>query len=214
MTAGTPAGGHPVDPDELVVHDRRRIDPETGAVRDPAGTQPTAEPTVVPEVNVSGEVEAEVLEADPVADAVAELTADLQRVTAEYANYRKRVERDRVAVVEMATSGLLSGLLPMLDDIDRARAHGDLTGAFKGVAEQLTALTGKLGLEQFGQPGDAFDPSVHEALIQAEPDPSASVATCAAVLQPGYRLSGGRVLRPARVSVAEPGAPVPLSVEL
>ena len=137
----------------------------------------------------------------------AELTADLQRVLAEYANYRKRVDRDRVAVVDMATAGLLSGLLPLLDDIDRAREHGDLVGAFKGVADQLEALTGKLGLERFGGVGDPFDPAVHEALMAAEADPAQTVATCAAVLQPGYRLSsGGRVLRPARVSVAEPGA--------
>jgi molecular chaperone GrpE len=146
----------------------------------------------------------EAAEAEP--DRAAELTADLQRVSAEYANYRKRVDRDRVAVVEMATAGLLSGLLPVLDDIDRAREHGDLTGAFAAVGEKLTQLTDKLGLEQFGEPGEPFDPAVHEALMQAEPDDSASVATCAAVLQKGYRLSGGRVLRPARVSVAEPAA--------
>ncbi|MBW3648838.1 MAG: nucleotide exchange factor GrpE, partial [Actinobacteria bacterium] len=135
-------------------------------------------------------------------------------VSAEYANYRKRVDRDRVAVVEMATAGLLSGLLPVLDDIDRARQHDDVHGAFKGVAEKLQALTGKLGLEQFGAAGDPFDPSVHEALMQAEPDPEVTVATCAMVLQPGYRLASGtsggpRILRPARVSVAEPAVPLP-----
>ncbi len=139
-------------------------------------------------------------------DRVAELTVDLQRISAEYANYRKRVERDRVAVVEMATAGLLSALLPLLDDVDRAREHGDLTGAFAAVGEGLEQVTAKLGLEQYGQAGEPFDPAVHEALMAAEPDPGASVATCAAVLQKGYRLSGGRVLRPARVSVAEPGA--------
>jgi molecular chaperone GrpE len=80
------------------------------------------------------------------------------------------------------------------------------------VADAVEALTGKLGLERFGEVGEPFDPSVHEALMQAEPDPEATVATCAAVLQPGYRLASssagaaGRVLRPARVSVAEPGA--------
>ena len=109
----------------------------------------------------------------------------------------------------MATAGLLSGLLPVLDDIDRAREHGDLSGAFKGVGDALEALTGKLGLERFGEVGERFDPAVHEALLTAEPDPSSTVAVCAAVLQPGYRLSGGRVLRPARVSVAEGAAPAP-----
>lgn len=192
------------DPDAVVVNDRRRLDPETGQVRQPAPTAPTpTAPTPDADV-VEGAVDDE-----PVRDAEAELTADLQRVTAEYANYRKRVERDRVTVVDMATAGLLSGLLPLLDDVDRARDHGDLTGAFKGVADQLEALTAKLGLERFGAVGEPFDPAVHEALMQAEPDPAQTVATCAAVLQPGYRLSGsaagGRVLRPARVSVAEPG---------
>lgn len=185
--------GWDLDPDRVVVRDKRRLDPESGELREPAAPaqeQPAAD------------------SADPAPepDRVAELTADLQRVSAEYANYRKRVDRDRVAVVEMATAGLLSNLLPVLDDIDRARDHGDLTGPFAAVAESLTQVTSKLGLEQFGEQGEPFDPSVHEALMQAEPDPSASVPVCAAVLQPGYRLSGGRVLRPARVSVAEPGA--------
>jgi molecular chaperone GrpE len=184
--------GWDLDPDRVIVRDKRRLDPETGQARHPAPDAPTAQ---------VGQPEAEV---EP--DRVAELTADLQRVSAEYANYRKRVDRDRVAVVEMATAGLLSGLLPVLDDIDRAREHGDVTGPFAAVATSLEQLTGKLGLEQFGEPGEPFDPSVHEALMQAEPDPEAAVATCAAVLQKGYRLSGGRVLRPARVSVAEPGA--------
>ena len=141
-----------------------------------------------------------------VEDLERELTADLQRVSAEYANYRKRVDRDRIAVVEMATAGLLSALLPLLDDIERARQHGDLDGAFKSVGEGLEGVTEKLGLERFGSVGEPFDPAVHEALMQAEPDPASAVATCAQVLQPGYRLTGGRVLRPARVAVAEPGA--------
>ena len=168
---------------------------------------------IVAEESVEGEpvdgdpVEGDVLDAaEPTLDsAAAELTADLQRVSAEYANYRKRVERDRVVVVEMATAGVLTGLLPVLDDINRAREHGDLEGAFKSVGEALEAITAKLGLETFGAVGEVFDPAVHEALLQAEPDPTATVAVCAALFQPGYRV-GGRILRPARVSVAEPGA--------
>ncbi|MCU1675151.1 MAG: co-chaperone GrpE, partial [Frankiales bacterium] len=168
------------------------LDPESGEVREPAPSDaPAEEPAAEPEV---------------VPDPVAELTADLQRVTAEYANYRKRVDRDRVAVVDMATAGLLTALLPLLDDVERARQHGDLDGAFKSVGEGIEALAEKLGLERFGTVGEPFDPAVHEALMQAEPDPTQSVATCAQVLQPGYRLTGGRVLRPARVAVAEPGA--------
>jgi molecular chaperone GrpE len=180
---------------EVVVRDKRRLDPQTGEVR--------AVQVVEPEVAADVEPEA------PVPDRVAELTADLQRLSAEYANYRKRVERDRVAVVEMATAGLLSGLLPLLDDVERARSHGDLTGAFAAVGEGLESFTAKLGLERYGSSGEPFDPSVHEAVMSAEPDPTATVQVCAMVLQPGYRLSGGRVLRPARVSVAEPAAPAP-----
>ena len=185
------------DPDQVVVRDKRRLDPESGAVRVTEDASSPQEASPAP---------AEVLSPDEQPDRVAELTADLQRLSAEYANYRKRVERDRVAVVEMATAGLLAGLLPVLDDVERARQHGDLTGGFQAVGEALEALTVKLGLERFGAAGEAFDPSVHEALMQAEPDPTATVAVCAAVFQPGYRMSGGRVLRPARVSVAEPGA--------
>ena len=191
------------DPDQVVVRDKRRLDPESGALRVPA------EAPAAQGAPSAGEVVPEAGEADR----VAELTADLQRLSAEYANYRKRVERDRVAVVEMATAGLLSGLLPVLDDVERARQHGDLTGGFQAVGEALEALTAKLGLERFGEAGEPFDPSVHEALMQAEPDATATVAVCAAVFSPGYRLSGGRVLRPARVSVAEPGASAPVAAE-
>ena len=199
------------DPDQVVVRDKRRLDPESGALRAPADASApgAAASSAAPEQAAPAPADATPAAAEP--DRVAELTADLQRLSAEYANYRKRVERDRVAVVEMATAGLLSGLLPVLDDVERARQHGDLTGGFQAVGEALEALTAKLGLERFGEAGEPFDPSVHEALMQAEPDPSATVAVCAAVFSPGYRMSGGRVLRPARVSVAEPGALAPVS---
>jgi molecular chaperone GrpE len=201
-----------LDPDRVVIRDRRRLDPETGAVRstgDAAAPAPAPPGAGQPEggqpaADLAGELAGDIAAEEAMA---AELTADLQRVTAEYANYRKRVERDRVAVVEMATAGLLAELLPVLDDVDRARQHGDLTGAFQAVGERLEAVAAKAGLEKYGQPGEPFDPTVHEALMQAAPDPSATVPTCAQVLQPGYRLQGGRVLRPARVSVAEPGEP-------
>jgi molecular chaperone GrpE len=139
------------------------------------------------------------------AEQLAERTADLQRVTAEYANYRKRVERDRQAVREQAVANVLSGLLPVLDDIGRAREHGELVGGFKSVAESLEAAVTKLGLDSFGENGEPFDPKVHEALMHSY---SADVTepTCVQVLQPGYRV-GERILRPARVAVAEPGGP-------
>ena len=189
------------DPERVVVRDKRRIDPDSGELREPAGAPAPAGPT-------DQEIEEQLgdeLSAD-LQRVTAELTGDLQRVTAEYANYRKRVDRDRALVVEMATAGLLTELLPLLDDVDRARQHGDLEGAFKSVGEGIEGVAAKLGLERFGAVGEPFDPAVHEALMQAEPNAEADVATCAQVLQPGYRLTGGRVLRPARVAVAEPGA--------
>jgi molecular chaperone GrpE len=142
------------------------------------------------------------------ADQLAERTADLQRVHAEYANYRKRVERDRLAVREQALASVLSSLLPVLDDIGRARDHGDLTGAFKSVGESLETIAAKLGLESFGGPGEPFDPLVHEALMHSY-SPDVTEPTAVQILQPGYKV-GERIIRPARVAVAEPGdAPAP-----
>jgi len=195
------------DPDRVIVRDKRRLDPDSGLLRE----QPVESPIGTDDGD-DGERLGNELSAD--LDRVsAELTADLQRVSAEYANYRKRVDRDRVAVVEMATAGLLSALLPLLDDIERARQHGDLDGAFKSVGEGLEAVTEKLGLERYGEVGEPFDPAVHEALMQAAPAEGTTVATCAQVLQPGYRLSGGRVLRAARVAVAEPAEPTEPAAE-
>lgn len=207
------------DPERVVVRDRRRLDPQTGEVKPPAPGSGGSTPPGTPlgeDPHGGGSAGSRGLgdpgAGGPIGDDVAaeqdrlaaELTADLQRVTAEYANYRKRVERDRAAVVELATAGLLTELLPLLDDVERAREHGDLTGAFAAVAERLESVVAKAGLERFGTAGEPFDPAVHEALMQAEPDPAASVPICARVLQTGYRLRSGRVLRPARVSVAEP----------
>jgi molecular chaperone GrpE len=136
------------------------------------------------------------------ADQLAERTADLQRVHAEYANYRKRVERDRLAVREQALANVLSSLLPVLDDIGRAREHGDLNGAFRSVGESLETIAAKLGLESFGEPGEPFDPLVHEALMHSY-SPDVTEPTAVQILQPGYKV-GERIIRPARVAVAEP----------
>jgi molecular chaperone GrpE len=135
---------------------------------------------------------------------LAERTADLQRLQAEYANYRKRVERDRLAVREQALANVLNLLLPVLDDIGRAREHGELTGGFKSVAESLEAVVVKLGLTAFGDDGDPFDPTLHEALMHSY-SPDVTEPTAVKVLQPGYRV-GERIIRPARVAVAEPVA--------
>jgi molecular chaperone GrpE len=141
-------------------------------------------------------------DAGRLADELAERTADLQRVTAEYANYRKRVERDRVAVREQALANVLAGLLPVLDDIGRAREHAELVGGFKSVAESLESAVAKLGLDSFGEAGEPFDPNIHEALLHSYAS-DVTEPTCVQILQPGYRV-GDRILRPARVAVAEP----------
>lgn len=141
-------------------------------------------------------------ELDQVRTALAERTADLQRLQAEYQNYRRRVERDRVTVKEIAVANLLSELLPVLDDVGRAREHGELLGGFKSVAESLETVVAKLGLQQFGKEGEPFDPTIHEALMHSYA-PDVTETTCVAILQPGYRI-GERTIRPARVAVAEP----------
>jgi len=117
-------------------------------------------------------------------DPVASLTADLQRLQAEYANYRKRVERDRSVAHELAIASVLTELLATLDDIDRASQHGELSGGFKAVADQLASLTTRFGLEKYGLDGDEFDPQIHEALMH-ETSADVAVATASKSLQPG-----------------------------
>jgi molecular chaperone GrpE len=134
--------------------------------------------------------------------ALAERTADLQRLQAEYQNYRKRVERDRAAVKEAAVASVLTELLPVLDAIGQARELGELSGGFKSVADSLQGTVTKLGLVTYGEKGEAFDPKVHEALTHMY-SPDVTEVTCVDILQPGYRV-GERILRPARVAVAEP----------
>jgi molecular chaperone GrpE len=184
-----------------VIRDRRRIDPETGEVREQPA-EGAAEPAGAeggPSAAAPVDEEAAELKAQ-----LDERTADLQRLQAEYSNYRKRVERDRVAVREQALANVLTELLPILDDIGRARDHGELTGGFKSVSDALDSAVGKLGLERFGEKGEPFDPTVHEALMHSY-STEVTETTCVDVLQPGYRI-GSRILRPARVAVAEPEA--------
>jgi molecular chaperone GrpE len=123
-------------------------------------------------------------------------------VSAEYANYRKRVDRDRLVVREQALINVLVALLPVLDDIGRAREHGELVGGFEKVAQSLESIVTKLGLVAFGTEGEAFDPNVHDAkqLIQSA---EVTEPTCIHILQPGYKV-GDRIIRPAWVIVAQP----------
>ena len=151
---------------------------------------------------VAEEPEIVVAEPGQETDPASSLTADLQRLQAEYANYKKRVERDRSLAHELAVSSVLIELLPVLDDIERAESHGELTGGFKAVADHIASATERIGLSKYGTAGDAFDPQIHEALLH---DTSADVTTSTAtkILQPGYKFKD-RILRPARVGVTDP----------
>jgi molecular chaperone GrpE len=201
----------------VVIRDRRRIDPVSGAVRAPAGEQPAGAPPgthhASPGERMSeNETVTEVTVQDvPAGDGdlsrqLAERTEDLQRVTAEYANYRRRVDRDRGLVVDQAAERFAAQLFPIVDDIERARDHGDLTGAFKVVADRVLGLLDGLGVESFGDAGDPFDPSLHEAVLHDTSD-EVSVPTATTVLRRGFR-RGDRVLRTAMVSVSEPSGVV------
>jgi molecular chaperone GrpE len=148
----------------------------------------------------AAEAEAQSAAKGATAAQVAALTTDLQRVHAEYSNYRKRVERDRSLMRDKAVEDTLIGFLPILDDIDRAREHGDLVGGFKAVAEALEGLVARKGMARFGEPGEVFDPTRHEALMREERE-GVTEPTVVTVLQVGYEMNG-RIVRPARVSVA------------
>jgi len=188
-------------PPTPIVRDKRRIDPVTGEVRKVAGTPATSPAPGSPAAEAP-------LTETPDADVAAlkqqlvERTADVQRIQAEYANYRKRVERDRDFVREQASAAVLAELLTVLDDIERAKEHGEVVGGFKAVADSLESAVTKLGLERYGEVGDPFDPVIHEALTHTE-SPDVSETTCVEIFQPGYRFAG-RVIRPARVGVADP----------
>jgi molecular chaperone GrpE len=178
------------------VRDRRRIDPETYEVREP---QETAAPGPAPAEPTENQGESEVTE---LTAALAERTSDLQRLQAEYVNYKRRVDRDRDLARKLGVEGVLRDLLSVLDDLRSAREHGELTGAFKAVGDEVERITAKHGLTSFGAKGDPFDPHIHEALLHAHAD-GIDGPTCVEILQPGYRV-GDRILRPARVAVAEP----------
>ena len=144
---------------------------------------------------------------DPVAELeqkVAELTNDLQRKQAEFINYKRRVEDDRVRAVETGKQKVLAELLTVLDDLGRAEEHGELVGGFKAVADQLNATVAKFDLESYGAVGEPFDPNLHEAVFHAGEDPNVEVQSIAQVMRTGYKV-GDRVLRAAVVGVVDPG---------
>lgn len=182
--------------------DKRKIDPQTGepregdAVPEPlAGTGTAPQPDSVDDEGIEAEVVV-----DPRDTQVSELTADLQRVSAEYANYRRRTDREKQTGAENAKASVVSQLLPVLDDLERARQHGDLdTGPLKSVADKLAGVFANIGLTTFGAEGDAFDPAVHEAVSHEGDGSNPVVGT---LMRPGYKL-GERVLRTAMVGVVD-----------
>jgi molecular chaperone GrpE len=200
--------------------DRRRIDPETGAVRESA---PAGPPAAAPSADADAEagtgtsappdsedplagldfaVDAELIQAQT---AAAERLEDLQRLQAEYVNYRKRVDRDRSVARDQAVAGVLEALVPVLDDVDLARQHGELAGTpFAAVAEKLESTLARFGWERFGSVGEPFDPQVHEALMHQHSD-DVSEPTVSMVMQSGHRVAG-RIVRAARVAVTSPDA--------
>jgi molecular chaperone GrpE len=203
--AGDGAAGE--EQPRVVIRDKRRIDPVTGEVRiPPADEQPAGGGVKVDEggTGVSGR-HAAPTERDALQAQVEERTADLQRISAEYSNYRRRVERDRQLMIALAKAQVAGELLTVLDDIERAQEHGDLSGAFKAVADKLVAGLAAQGLEPFGAIGDGFDPDLHEA-VQHSTAPDVDRPTVTAVLRRGYRL-GERMLRPAMVAVTDAESP-------
>ncbi|QNK81440.1 nucleotide exchange factor GrpE [Nakamurella sp. PAMC28650] len=202
---GPRAGGE----EPVVINDNRRIDPETGEVRSSGGffsspfgrkSDPGNPEEALQPISVQTDEE---LALEAAQQEAAERTSDLQRVTAEYANYRKRVDRDRELVVKNARASVLTEMLTVMDDIDNADRHGDLTGAFKAVADRLTGVLTKAGLTQFGAVGDEFDPALHEA-VQFATSADVAVQTVTTVMRHGYSL-GDRLVRPAVVGVTGPG---------
>ncbi|MEP9394938.1 nucleotide exchange factor GrpE [Gordonia sp. VNK1] len=196
--AGSAAGGQTPGDEPITVTDRRRIDPETGEVR------PEGEPT--PDIGsapASGEEPALEEAKAPATDEVAELTAALQRERAQFANYKRRTEEEKQGRVAYGKQVLIEKLLPVLDDLDRAREHGDLeSGPLRAVADKLAGSLSSEGLVKFGEPGDVFDPELHEAV---QNDGSGAEPVLGAVYRSGYRL-GDKVIRTAMVTVTDPAS--------
>jgi molecular chaperone GrpE len=234
MSDQNPNGQDSNEPEheEPIIRDKRRIDPETGKVREPADAGKGSEETSSdPAPDLASDPAAdlaheELVDVGPARDdfetflsdddldvlsgqataeqQAAERLADLQRVTAEYANYRKRTEANREVERERAVGDTVKGLIPVLDDLDRAEKHGDLEegSAFATIAAKLRTTIDRLGLTAYGKAGDAFDPQIHEAIFQ-QPSPDVTVETVADVVETGYQL-GSTTVRVAKVVVAVP----------
>ncbi|NUU06132.1 nucleotide exchange factor GrpE [Leifsonia sp. C5G2] len=215
-------GSQEPEHEEPIIRDKRKIDPETGKVRQPEGEPadggehdlsheelvdvgPAEGEGTEEEGGVLSDDDLDILSGQTTAEQVAaERLADLQRVTAEYANYRKRTEANREIERERAVGDAVKGLIPVLDDLERAEKHGDLGEgtAFSAIAGKLRAAVERLGLTPYGEKGEPFDPQIHEAIFQ-QPTPGVTADTVAEVVETGYRL-GSTTVRVAKVVVAVP----------
>ncbi|MET9324596.1 nucleotide exchange factor GrpE [Streptomyces sp. NPDC003038] len=228
MSEPNRSGPRKQPPAPVVIRDRRRIDPETlqlreadpaqagghrstGRDEDLAGLARSADVNGSAGRTAEGGRTAEAGRTAEVERQLAERTADLQRLKADYDNYRKRVQRDRLAIREIAVANVLGALLPVLDATDRAREHGELTGGLRAITDVLETQLATLGLETVGTPGEPFDPTRHEAISYERSD-AVDRPTCTAVLRRGYAV-GEHLLRPAQVAVSEPPDPEPSGLE-
>jgi molecular chaperone GrpE len=218
-----PHADQPVDPAVSAAERDEQVTPEPQPAAAPGEPAATPGPGATAEAAAQEQASREAATAEPVTEPggdlelalarVAALTNDLQRLQAEYVNYKRRVDRDRELVKQNASFSVLSALLPVLDDLDRAREHGELEGGFKAIADSLERIVAAQGLVKFGKPGDEFDPRFHEALMHGH-SPDVTTTTCQNIVSAGYQI-GDRVVRPARVTVVdpEPQSPEPQSPE-
>lgn len=201
MTADhDPAGGTgpPEEEPRPVVRDRRRIDPETGKVRQPA--EGDAETSPAEPGTEDGALAAAKAEVAELSDQLARRTADVHNLQQEYNRYVRRVKAEAQSHRTEGNIEVVDALLGVLDEIELARRHGDLTGPVGAIAEKVeSTLEQRFSVQRYGVEGEEFDPELHDALMST-PDPEATVSTVSQVMQPGYRM-GEKVLRAARVAV-------------
>ena len=199
------SGSASADPGEGGPHvvDKRKIDPTTFEVRE-TGEAYSSAPAPSSGANDEVLAAAEALAAERL-DQLQRAQADLYNLDQRYNAYVKRTRGELAQAADRGAAALAEALIPVLDDIELARKHGELTGPFQSVAERLEATLVRFGIERYGAAGEEFDPTVHEALMHGH-SAEVETPTVQEVLQPGYR-TADRVLRPARVAVVDPEGP-------
>lgn len=226
QASGAPGRGDDPDPErdhhEPIVRDRRRVrmdgtmttpamdptDPRTGEPAEPvAGASPAGHGVDAPAAAPGGSGSAAIDRIDELEAKLAERTSDLQRSMADFQNYKRRRDREFESAQQQAVTTFVTGLLPVLDDVDRAREHEEMSAGFRSVADGLTQQVARAGVTRFGEPGDRFDPTVHEALVSGYSE-EVDGPTATVIVSAGYRV-GDRLVRPARVMVMDRAAGSP-----